>query len=321
MSRRRVLRGAVTVLYLVVLVVGVILWLRDVDLRLFTEITVNWYLVILASVASMGTRYWMAFAWWTMINRCHPEYPPRFRSVLFVFGQSWMSRYFPIKGAWLVHRLALARRVGVSRENIMASTFVESLTQLGATSVVALLTILFHPATADNPLVALIALLAGIVATAVLASPRILQGLVTIAVTRGWVKKFSVSSFPDLRSYGLSTAFQGVTALLSGLSSALFVLALAGPVSPEEFAYIVGLISLATALGVVAFFAPAGIGVREATIVAGLSPLIGLPSAILVAGASRVWSVILDVLFLGVTIAPQSACRPDGASELVERNA
>lgn len=253
----------------------------------------------------------MAFAWWRMLVRSNPQTIPRYLRVLAVFAQAWMSRYFPIKGAWIVHRIALAGGVGVPRNRVIASTFVESITQLGATGVVALGTVAFHPVASKDPVFTLVVLLLGVTAVIGLATPRVLRW--TLFRIRAWGigRELDLEGIPDGKTYAESGALQTVTAVLSGVSTALFVVALSGPVGITEFLFIVGLASLASAFGVVAFFAPAGIGVREVTLIAGLAPLVGLPVAVLIAGTSRVWSIAVDFLFLGIALVSWRLFRID----------
>lgn len=55
------------------------------------------------------------------------------------------------------------------------------------------------------------------------------------------------------------------------------------------------LFALAWCAGFLAIPVPAGLGVREAVLVAGLTPVLGAGPALLLAGASRAWSTLLDV--------------------------
>jgi uncharacterized membrane protein YbhN (UPF0104 family) len=58
---------------------------------------------------------------------------------------------------------------------------------------------------------------------------------------------------------------------------------------------IVGLYALAYAIGFLVPFAPAGIGIREAILVAGMSTLISTEEAIVLASLNRIIYIILEV--------------------------
>lgn len=67
---------------------------------------------------------------------------------------------------------------------------------------------------------------------------------------------------------------------------------------------------LATALGMVAVFAPGGIGVREAVLVGAMAGLgIPLPDATTVAVTARVWSAVGDVVFFGIGLLVDHSVR------------
>jgi uncharacterized membrane protein YbhN (UPF0104 family) len=59
---------------------------------------------------------------------------------------------------------------------------------------------------------------------------------------------------------------------------------------------IVGLFAFAQIAGFVALFAPAGIGVREAAFLAGLTPVVGAGPAIAITGVCRLWQTVLDLV-------------------------
>jgi len=83
--------------------------------------------------------------------------------------------------------------------------------------------------------------------------------------------------------------------LLYGGHVAVLVLAVGGS-GPDAWAAAVGGMALGWALGLVAVFAPAGLGVREVVLAASLSPVVGRAPALAVALASRGLLAVVDVL-------------------------
>ena len=63
---------------------------------------------------------------------------------------------------------------------------------------------------------------------------------------------------------------------------------------------LVGLMVFAEVSSFLALFAPAGIGVREGILIAGLTPLIGAGAAIVISGAARVWGTALEFIIIGL---------------------
>ncbi len=90
--------------------------------------------------------------------------------------------------------------------------------------------------------------------------------------------------------------------LAYGVAFWLFGLALLGPEAPRLPVAAAAFIASYVA-GIVAVFAPGGIGVREAALVALLAPATGPAAALLLAIASRLWLVGLELLTaLGVLV-------------------
>ncbi|HET9955410.1 MAG TPA: hypothetical protein VFQ61_12935, partial [Polyangiaceae bacterium] len=74
-----------------------------------------------------------------------------------------------------------------------------------------------------------------------------------------------------------------------------YLLAIALGAPPREALSTAGFSPLANVLGFAALLAPAGVGVREAVLMAGLGPVLGAPGAIAAAVLSRVVSLAVDV--------------------------
>jgi len=105
--------------------------------------------------------------------------------------------------------------------------------------------------------------------------------------------------------------------LLYGVHVAVLVRAVGGS-GLDAWAAAAGGMALGWALGLVAVFAPAGLGVREAVITACLAPVVGRAPALAVALASRGLLAVCDVLLAlaGSRRAARLARTPVGASEL-----
>jgi uncharacterized membrane protein YbhN (UPF0104 family) len=71
-------------------------------------------------------------------------------------------------------------------------------------------------------------------------------------------------------------------------------------ISASATMQLVGLFAFAQIAGFLAFFAPAGIGVREGVLIAGLTPVVGPGAAIVISGVSRLWQTALELLMAGM---------------------
>lgn len=83
---------------------------------------------------------------------------------------------------------------------------------------------------------------------------------------------------------------------VAGLGLYFILQALPADVTPS-LAYAIGLLAVANVAGIVAVFAPAGIGVREFVLTLGLSPFLSLEEALALSAILRLLTVIADLVF------------------------
>jgi len=100
---------------------------------------------------------------------------------------------------------------------------------------------------------------------------------------------------------GASAAFAGGYLLnnLIGAVAFVFVVLSLGDLDWSDLPLVMGGYSLAAVIGIVAIFAPAGLGVREAVLAGFLTPVVASPVAVSIAFLIRALTVLADVLFLG----------------------
>jgi len=75
------------------------------------------------------------------------------------------------------------------------------------------------------------------------------------------------------------------------------------PVSAHDLTFYMGAFAVAWLAGLLAIYAPGGIGVREAVLVALLHGRLGAADALVVAAASRLLLILVDVILAGVAAA------------------
>jgi len=72
------------------------------------------------------------------------------------------------------------------------------------------------------------------------------------------------------------------------------------PVSINEFFYVAGTFGLAAVIGILALFAPSGIGVREGVIILALRFVIPEAAAVIISIISRLWASATELLLIGI---------------------
>ena len=87
--------------------------------------------------------------------------------------------------------------------------------------------------------------------------------------------------------------------LIGGVGFYLFVDSIT-PVPSEHFLFLTGALAVSSILGLIAVFAPAGLGVREGALVYLLTQLIPAPLAVILSVSTRLWMTLIEIGLIGV---------------------
>lgn len=212
---------------------------------------------------------------------------------------SQAGKYIPGNVAHHFGRVVLAKRHGLGMSNTLFTMFLETVWVIAIASLMALIFAvsagrrLFD----EIPHIPQWWVLAGVISAAILA-PVAAHRLFERA-TRWWAqrKEIEISSvhMPPLRTFWLVSLLYVVNYLILGL--VLFIIA--SQVFGEERGGILllsGIFAVAWIAGFLTPGAPAGLGVREVVLVAALTPIYGIETAVGVTAVLRVVTVLGDGL-------------------------
>lgn len=281
---------------------------RDVDAALTAFRSASVAPMVGGLLLTLGALVGTALLWVRLVAHLNRDLAtPNAAHLLRSFARSWLARYLPGKvwsyGARMVHTDA-----SVTPRRILASSLVYELALIVG-SATALGLGLWTWALA-GPVVGLSVLLAGLVAVVAVASRvdevtqlalRFLGG----RMPRRWrsageeLQRAADDPGLGLRALVLFTAGY---LLANALLAAAFVLVVwsMSDIGWGDVPLLAGGYSLATVIGFVAVFAPAGLGVREGVLVGFLTSVVTSPVAASVAVLTRVLTILADILFVGL---------------------
>lgn len=298
---RSVLRWLGRLLALAILLYLVHLVARDREKLAESGLRVAPLWLVTALVVYLVNQVASSAIWAWMIGRFGPA--PRFIDAIGVCGRAWLGRYLPGK-LWVVGgKVVLGARLGIPTRTLAVVSVTELaliilvVTTMGSGCLLAV-SAMGVPAIPLLPLAA--ALLCGIVAIAPPIFRRLLN-LVARVTKRRPLEAHEVLSVKAL----LSTA-----ARMLGLSlvGTFFWFCLLRTLLPAEEVTLqlvlltIGAGSVASIAGMIAVFAPAGIGVRDGTQAAFLTLLLPDPVAIAIVLAARLAVVAGDVAYFGLSV-------------------
>ena len=87
--------------------------------------------------------------------------------------------------------------------------------------------------------------------------------------------------------------------VIGGIGFYLFVQSVF-PVSPSHILFLTGALAFSSTLGLIALFAPSGLGVREGVLVYLLSYLMPGPVAVVISVLTRIWMTLIEIGLIGV---------------------
>ena len=206
---------------------------------------------------------------------------------------SLLGKYIPGKIFLLGGRLYFYQLEGKSKKTIAFCFLVENIcTLLGA----AFLFILSLPFV-DLPIIRdyQFGVMAFVVILLIAIHPRILEFLINRALYA--FKRDSIHFYISYKDILQLVAFSIVNWFIVGIGFFLLVNSVY-PVSVEHIFYMAGTFGLSVIIGILSFFAPSGIGVREGVMIFALQFIMPEGAAIIVSLLSRIWTTIPELLII-----------------------
>ncbi len=248
---------------------------------------------IAASCALLASGYAISgWIWGRMVSDLGgPRLPPR--DAIHIYLVANLGRYVPGK-LWQIAGLALlARSRGVPAPVATAAAVVGQAIALAGAMLVGLLALAHGPPTLARLTPFAAVATAGVVLAVTI--PAIFRPLLRLFMR--WVPgeapaEVPVGAIEGLRWLGLYTFNWGVYALS-------FWLLARGLSLPGGLLAVGPAFAAAYVLGYLVVFAPAGLGVRESSLVALLAPVMGPGGAALIAIVARVWTTVIEVVPAG----------------------
>ncbi len=243
-------------------------------------------------------------SFWIILRDLAPA--ARFGASLWVWERSFAARYVPSGALTVAVRMLERERLGASRAQMLSATAYEQLVAAAAAAAVSLAA--FAVAGRKPPFVALVVLLA-VVVVAVPAQP----------VARWLVRRRRAGELLGgsvlIRSRVLvaAAALCACSWLVAGAAAWVFVGSLTAGPAPA-FSFLLGAYTFAWLVGFVVPFAPSGLGVREATLIALLAPVLGAAPATALTVGLRLANVAGDFLAIGAVEAGRRFARRRGHS-------
>lgn len=118
----RIPRQAVSLLFLIAIIVFLILYLKGTDLSQLRHLHIRWLWVLVGSAWGLVFRYWAVFIWRVILRALGSPSLPNFRLMTYVFAKAWMARYIPGTITWIAGKVYMAASYGISKSRLAVSS-------------------------------------------------------------------------------------------------------------------------------------------------------------------------------------------------------
>jgi glycosyltransferase 2 family protein len=292
------LKKTVPIFFYLLIAAFVVLYIKSIDFHALASVNIQWLLLIVAILVGLLARYWNAFIWLILLHTLGAKsLRQHLAELLHVYSKSWMGRYIPGTAPWILGKIYFASKVGIPKNKLAISSLLEAALQVLVFIALSLVLLL-----ADNRLEEfrnqyILLLSIAIIGCIVAILPPVFNAVISFAY-----KLLKRKNLPKEDLASSKTIFRGValfvvSSLINGVSLFLVAKSIDASVGTDDLLYIMGAGNLAAAIGMLAVFAPSGVGVREGIQLLLLSIIINPAYALIVVIMSRVVEVIGDIIF------------------------
>ena len=211
---------------------------------------------------------------------------------------SQLGKYLPGKVWLLLSRFYFYESKGKSKEAISIALYFETVTVIAAACLIFLAAVIFNnekwPISPWGQFLWLFPLLLlGFVSL----HPRVLQKILNWVLIRFKREPLSLSiSYSDI----LWILFVCIISWIVGGIGFYFFVNSVYPVAPQCILFLTGALAISSTLGLIALFAPSGLGVREGALVYLLSFMMATPVAVIISILTRIWMTLIEIGLIGV---------------------
>lgn len=275
-------------------------YLRTLDYDRIRDLSISYKWAIVATAVSLAFRYWGVFIWRVILSTLGAVDLPRFTILALVYAKAWLGRYVPGTVTWIAGKVFLASSHGISRRRLLVASVLE-----GAMHVIAILAISLVFLGIDErldvvPTPARLTLLALGLALSVVLIPRVFNRL-TVLMLRVTRRENLAPGDLTINGRTVANAFglYGIGYFISGASHFFWARAIY-PLGFDDFFFTVAAFNIAGAIGILSIVTPSGLGVREGVLLVLLPVIMPKEAALVLTASSRLWSVVVDLLFVAI---------------------
>ena len=253
-------------------------------------------LLLLSTLIFVLSYLIQVWAWYLITLRLEIAIP--FRDTVAGWFYSQLGKYLPGKVWLFLGRFYLYDSKGKSRKAITVALYLEAVTLIMAAGLVFLLSLLFlkevKPFTLGIPLSGMILLF---LLSLFFLHPKVLEKIFNTVLVRMKREPFYIP-ISYLQILWILTVCV-LSWVIGGVGFYVFVDSVWN-ISSEHILFLTGALAISSTVGLLALFAPSGLGVREGVLVYLLSSIMPTPVAVILSVLTRLWMTFIEIGMIGV---------------------
>jgi len=275
-------------------------YFKDIYWEKLLETEVNWAIIAAALVAETGTRFLLPPIWVFLLKEFGQPIR-RYWMLNFVYAKAWLGRYLPGKVAWVGGKIYFASQEGLDLTILTLASPLESVIQITANLMLGLaLATAFSPTILDSKVVMFS--IASLVILLGCTYPPIFNWLVRLAYKILRKRDLDVKYTLRVSTFWKTFALFILFSFACGIPLSLTCKAVAPDFQMvKHFLYLVSAATLSVSIGMLALFAPGGLGVREGLLSVFFAPLFPKESVLLIVVLLRLIAVVGDLGFVALS--------------------
>ncbi|HUW69841.1 MAG TPA: hypothetical protein VMX33_06375 [bacterium] len=293
-------RMVVNLVFAVAVIAFCAVYASRLDWAKLADLKINPVYMIISLAAGVCYLFLSAFIWIRMLFRLNSSVRASW-NLLAVYAKSWMGRYIPGKVVWIAGKIHFASRYGIPVSQLGVTSFLEAGVQMATQLIISLAIVLLDGHFGMLPGSIRTLILVAIVGLVVALTPPVFNVLTTLFF-RLARRKVEHNLRVTWLAIGEMTGLYSLGYILLGLTYFFSLKSFIPDLSPSLFAFTTAGISIAGTMGILALFAPSGLGVREGFIVLFLSIAMPVELAVVSAIVLRVTALLMDLAFLGACV-------------------
>lgn len=302
LSLKKIAIKLVAPIFYILLVVFLVFYIQNTDFSQLQHMDFSWFYLGVATLLALGFRYWGAFIWFVLLKGLGAKnLHSQTAALVYVYAKSWLGRYIPGTAPWILGKIYFASQRGISKNKLAVSSLLEGALQIVVVMALAFLLLTFDPRLDVIDTQYKILMLGVVIVCVIAMIPTVFNWLIAMAYKLIRRKTLDKEHYANGKTITAGASLYVIGALANGLSLFFIAKAVYPELAYADLLFIMGVSSLASAVSMLAFFAPSGLGVREGIQLVLFSLVMPNEIALIITVVMRLWSVAVDFLFFGIS--------------------